>query len=90
MINLQRLRQKRIDPWCNGSTPVFGTVSQGSSPCGSTKRGNTDNSLIASFLFADLYMMRKSRYHSWGGCSSIHQVNPESPLALSRSMIWAV
>ena len=24
------------DPWCNGSTPVFGIVSQGSSPCGST------------------------------------------------------
>ncbi len=29
-----------IDPWCNGSTPVFGIVSQGSNPCGSTiKRG---------------------------------------------------
>jgi hypothetical protein len=26
------------DPWCNGSTPVFGIVSQGSSPCGSTKK----------------------------------------------------
>jgi len=26
-----------IDPWCNGNTPVFGTVIQGSSPCGSTK-----------------------------------------------------
>ena len=29
-----------IDPWCNGSTPVFGIVSQGSNPCGSTKEGN--------------------------------------------------
>lgn len=27
----------RIVPWCNGSTPVFGTVSQGSSPCGTTQ-----------------------------------------------------
>lgn len=26
-----------IDPWCNGSTPDFGSVSQGSNPCGSTK-----------------------------------------------------
>ena len=25
------------DPWCNGNTTVFGTVIQGSSPCGSTK-----------------------------------------------------
>ena len=26
------------DSWCNGSTPVFGIVSQGSSPCESTKK----------------------------------------------------
>ncbi len=26
-----------IGPWCNGNTPVFGTVIQGSSPCGPTK-----------------------------------------------------
>ena len=26
--------------WCNGNTPVFGTVIQGSSPCGPTKRTN--------------------------------------------------
>lgn len=25
-----------IGPWCNGNTPVFGTVIQGSSPCGPT------------------------------------------------------
>lgn len=24
------------DPWCNGSTLVFGTISRGSNPCGST------------------------------------------------------
>jgi hypothetical protein len=35
------------DPWCNGSTPVFGIVSQGSSPCGSTKKLQ----LIEAFLF---------------------------------------
>ena len=23
-------------PWCNGNTPVFGIVIQGSSPCGTT------------------------------------------------------
>lgn len=28
---------KIIGPWCNGNTPVFGTVIQGSSPCGPTK-----------------------------------------------------
>ena len=27
-----------IDPWCNGSTADFGSVSQGSNPCGSTRR----------------------------------------------------
>lgn len=27
-----------IGPWCNGNTPVFGTVIQGSSPCGPTKK----------------------------------------------------
>ena len=27
---------REIDPWCKGSTTVFGTVSQGSNPCGST------------------------------------------------------
>ncbi len=25
---------KNISPWCNGSTTVFGTVCQGSNPCG--------------------------------------------------------
>ena len=25
-------------PWCNGNTAVFGTVVQGSSPCGTTKK----------------------------------------------------
>ena len=25
-------------PWCNGNTAVFGTVVQGSSPCGPTKK----------------------------------------------------
>ncbi len=29
-----------IVPWCNGNTPVFGTVIQGSSPCGTTKKAN--------------------------------------------------
>ena len=28
------------DSWCNGSTPVFGIVSQGSSPCESTKKAS--------------------------------------------------
>jgi hypothetical protein len=27
-----------IGPWCNGNTPVFGTVIQGSSPCGPTEK----------------------------------------------------
>ena len=27
-----------IGLWCNGNTPVFGTVIQGSSPCGPTKK----------------------------------------------------
>ncbi len=28
--------QNKTDPWCNGSTLVFGTISWGSNPCGST------------------------------------------------------
>lgn len=27
---------KTEDPWCNGSTPDFGSVCRGSNPCGST------------------------------------------------------
>ena len=27
---------REIDPWCKGSTTVFGTVSSGSNPGGST------------------------------------------------------
>lgn len=34
------LSQKSLDPWCNGSTPDFGSVSLGSSPSGSTKNSN--------------------------------------------------
>lgn len=45
------LKHKWLDPWCNGSTPVFGTVSRGSSPCGSTKkRGNTDTIWLPLFF----------------------------------------
>ncbi len=29
-----------IGLWCNGNTPVFGTVIQGSSPCGPTKNSS--------------------------------------------------
>lgn len=36
-----------IGPWCNGNTPVFGTVIQGSSPCGPTK---TPINLFTRFL----------------------------------------
>ena len=34
-------------PLCNGSTPVFGTASQGSNPCGVTSFSQCDNSGIA-------------------------------------------
>ncbi len=42
------------DPWCNGSTPVFGIVSQGSSPCGSTAKFH--NSFIKELWFFYLKM----------------------------------
>ena len=35
---LHRFTKSGIDPWCNGNTPVFGTVILGSSPSGSTQR----------------------------------------------------
>lgn len=35
---------KTEDPWCNGSTPDFGSVCRGSNPCGSTM--NFSNYLI--------------------------------------------
>ena len=37
------VKAKIIDPWCNGSTPVFGIVSQGSNPCGSTIKEEGSN-----------------------------------------------
>ncbi len=38
---------KQSDLWCNGSTPVFGTVSWGSNPCGSTI--SADNQRFVKF-----------------------------------------
>ncbi len=39
-----------IVPWCNGSTPGFGSVSLGSNPGGTTINRNTD-SCSAVFIF---------------------------------------
>ncbi len=36
VLNLHALRG--IGPWCNGNTPVFGTVILGSSPSGPTNK----------------------------------------------------
>ena len=39
-----------IAPWCNGSTPVFGTVSLGSSPGGVTQS-------LAGFNLQDFFIL---------------------------------
>lgn len=40
-----------IGPWCNGNTPVFGTVIQGSSPCGPTKNSDRNIGVFLLLLF---------------------------------------
>ena len=44
-----------IGPWCNGNTAVFGTVVQGSSPCGPTKVGKMPLFLERHFCFTRVY-----------------------------------
>lgn len=44
-----------IDPWCNGNTPVFGTVILGSSPSGSTE--SLDNHCIIKGFFIRVFLM---------------------------------
>ncbi len=39
-----------IVPWCNGSTPVFGTVSLGSNPGGTTRNHITDICSVVLFF----------------------------------------
>lgn len=42
-----------IVPWCNGNTPVFGTVIQGSSPCGTTA---VKPLIRVAFLFKSIFV----------------------------------
>lgn len=38
-------------PWCNGNTPVFGTVIQGSNPCGTTLNNSNPEEIFLLFLW---------------------------------------
>ena len=46
-----------IVSWCNGSTSVFGTVSQGSSPCETTQKNQTVEIQIriSTVFFIDIF-----------------------------------
>ena len=44
--NRQLNNDNAIVPWCNGSTSVFGTASQGSSPCGITKKTSLKYNIV--------------------------------------------
>jgi hypothetical protein len=46
----------KTDPWCNGNTPVFGTVFQGSNPCGSTVKKPSFSADRGLFLCLDFNM----------------------------------
>lgn len=44
-------RINRRDPWCNGSTSVFGAACRGSNPCGSTKPPDFQVVLLFTAIF---------------------------------------
>lgn len=47
-------------PWCNGNTPVFGTVIQGSSPCGTTCKSRF---FLESGFFYGIISNVKKHFH---------------------------
>lgn len=48
------------DPWCNGSTPVFGTVCRGSNPCGSTEIKSSSQCGELFLFLINLILLREN------------------------------
>gem|GEM_PF-1501912 len=65
----------KLDPWCNGNTPVFGTGIQGSSPCGSTILNQV---FITLCVIKAFFILKEG--HIWG-----HHV-PSVPLRFTQDV----